>query len=166
MEQRAEIVGFPPFLRELEAWRKANTGMTKAAISKTLMMNELVDMEWKFGVTASSDDKAQVGSTFLQLKLVLNKAQTSICSGFKPAVAINGLSKRTRLAPNLHSIPRSSFWMPMASPSHVSCYEPSATRRSLSDPWVPMTSRPGWSTGKRWKSTSTCISTVRSRSCF
>lgn len=56
-----------------KAWRKANAGMTKAAITKTLMVNELVDMEWKFGVTASSDDAAQVGGTFLQLKLVLNK---------------------------------------------------------------------------------------------
>ena len=56
-----------------KAWRKANTGMTKAAITKSLVVNELVDMEWKFGVTASSDDAAQVGGTFLQLKLVLNK---------------------------------------------------------------------------------------------
>ena len=40
---------------------------------QTVRMNELVDMQWKFGVTASSDDAAQIGSTFLQLKLVLNK---------------------------------------------------------------------------------------------
>ncbi len=30
-------------------------------------------MEWRFGVTASSSDLDQVGSTFLQLKLVLDK---------------------------------------------------------------------------------------------
>ena len=36
-------------------------------------MNELVNMEWKFGVTASSNDLESVGNTFLQLKLVINK---------------------------------------------------------------------------------------------
>ena len=30
-------------------------------------------MDWKFGVTASSDDVESVGSTFLQLKLVIKK---------------------------------------------------------------------------------------------
>jgi len=52
------------------AWRKGNGAMSKAAVGKTLMVNQLVDMQWKFGVTASSDDAAQLGSTFLQLKLV------------------------------------------------------------------------------------------------
>ena len=56
-----------------KAWRKASGGMSKAAVGQTVRMNELVDMQWKFGVTASSDDAAQIGSTFLQLKLVLNK---------------------------------------------------------------------------------------------
>jgi hypothetical protein len=56
-----------------KAWRKANAVMSKASVAKTMAVNELVDMEWKFGVTASTNDAAQVGSTFLQLKLVLNK---------------------------------------------------------------------------------------------
>jgi hypothetical protein len=30
-------------------------------------------MEWKFGVTAASDEVGQVGSTFLHLKLVVDK---------------------------------------------------------------------------------------------
>lgn len=37
------------------------------------MVNNLVDMEWKFGVTASTDELRQVGSTFLQLKLTIDK---------------------------------------------------------------------------------------------
>lgn len=36
-------------------------------------MNSVVDMSWKFGVTASTDEMKQVGSTFLQLKLYLDK---------------------------------------------------------------------------------------------
>ena len=55
------------------AWRKGNASMSKAAVAKTLMVNQLVDMQWKFGVTASSDDAAQLGNTFLQLKLVTDK---------------------------------------------------------------------------------------------
>jgi inactivated superfamily I helicase len=53
-----------------KAWRKSSGGMLKGAVHQTVKMNELVDMQWKFGVTASSDDAAQLGSTFLQLKLV------------------------------------------------------------------------------------------------
>ena len=30
-------------------------------------------MEWKFGVTASTDEMKQVGSTFLQIKFYLDK---------------------------------------------------------------------------------------------
>jgi COMM domain len=39
----------------------------------TLMVNQLLDMEWKFGVTASSDTLNHAGNSFLQLKLVLEK---------------------------------------------------------------------------------------------
>ena len=58
-------------------------------IGRSMMMNQLVDMEWSFGgthqrsafdpcdyvsiVTAANNDLAQVGTTFLQLKLVLDK---------------------------------------------------------------------------------------------
>ncbi|XP_077862236.1 COMM domain-containing protein 7-like [Saccoglossus kowalevskii] len=37
------------------------------------MINQLVDMEWKFGVTAANSEINKVGNTFLQLKLVVNK---------------------------------------------------------------------------------------------
>lgn len=37
------------------------------------MINQLVDMEWKFGVTAASSELKKVGNSFLQLKLVVNK---------------------------------------------------------------------------------------------
>ena len=37
------------------------------------MVNQLVDMEWKFGVTAASNDLNVVGQTFLQLKLIIDR---------------------------------------------------------------------------------------------
>ena len=40
---------------------------------KNISVNSVVDMSWKFGVTASTDELKQVGSTFLQLKLYLDK---------------------------------------------------------------------------------------------
>lgn len=37
------------------------------------MISKLVDIEWKFGVTASSSNVDKVGNAFLQLKLVYDK---------------------------------------------------------------------------------------------
>jgi hypothetical protein len=36
------------------------------------MISQLVDMEWNFGVTASTNYIDKLGSAFLQLKLVYN----------------------------------------------------------------------------------------------
>jgi COMM domain containing 7 len=70
--------------------------LTRAAINSSLMVNQLVDMDWKFGVTVSSDEidqvlqfalsclptavilcflclSHQIGSTFLQLKFVVDR---------------------------------------------------------------------------------------------
>lgn len=46
--------------------------VSQSHLVKTLTVNKLVDMEWKFGVTASSKAVEQVGSTFLQMKFVLD----------------------------------------------------------------------------------------------
>ncbi|XP_074645485.1 COMM domain-containing protein 7-like [Tubulanus polymorphus] len=47
--------------------------LSKSVLGQTLMVNQLVDMEWKFGVTAASSEIQKVGNTFIQLKLVINK---------------------------------------------------------------------------------------------
>ena len=39
------------------------------------MINQLVDMEWKFGVTASTNQIDKLGNAFLQLKLVYNRGE-------------------------------------------------------------------------------------------
>lgn len=38
------------------------------AIESTLAVSQLVDLQWKFGVTAASSDMQLVGNTFLQMK--------------------------------------------------------------------------------------------------
>ncbi len=37
--------------------------------NQTLMISQLIDMEWKFGVTASTNTIDKFGNAFLQLKL-------------------------------------------------------------------------------------------------
>ncbi len=47
--------------------------LSRLAAGQSLTVNQLVDMEWRFGVTAADSDIKKVGNTFLQLKLVLDK---------------------------------------------------------------------------------------------
>lgn len=54
-------------------WRESFQSLTAAMVRHTLRVDELIDMEWKFGVTASSDECQNVGSCFLQLKLTIDK---------------------------------------------------------------------------------------------
>ena len=60
-----------PYL--LELWKTNLIGLSRSVMAQTFMVNPLVDMEWKFGVTAASSDMKVVGNSFLQLKLVVNK---------------------------------------------------------------------------------------------
>lgn len=55
-----------------EQWKANLIVLSRSALGQTLMVNQLVDMEWKFGVTAASSELDKVGNTFLQLKLVIN----------------------------------------------------------------------------------------------
>uniref|UniRef100_H0Z7T1 COMM domain containing 7 n=1 Tax=Taeniopygia guttata TaxID=59729 RepID=H0Z7T1_TAEGU len=56
-----------------EQWKVNSPTLTRLAVGQTLMINQLIDMEWKFGVTAGSSELEKVGSIFLQLKLVVKK---------------------------------------------------------------------------------------------
>lgn len=57
-----------------ECWARAYKSLAKSMVAQTLTVNNLLDMEWKFGVTAASDELEKVGSTFLQLRLLTAKA--------------------------------------------------------------------------------------------
>ncbi|XP_011835264.1 PREDICTED: COMM domain-containing protein 7, partial [Mandrillus leucophaeus] len=54
-------------------WKQNAPTLAQWAIGQTLMINQLIDMEWKFGVTSGSSELEKVGSIFLQLKLVVKK---------------------------------------------------------------------------------------------
>ncbi|XP_011907898.1 PREDICTED: COMM domain-containing protein 7 isoform X3 [Cercocebus atys] len=56
-----------------EKWKQNAPTLAQWAIGQTLMINQLIDMEWKFGVTSGSSELEKVGSIFLQLKLVVKK---------------------------------------------------------------------------------------------
>eukprot|EP00211_Chloroparvula_japonica_P015882 CAMPEP_0119119038 /NCGR_PEP_ID=MMETSP1310-20130426/706_1 /TAXON_ID=464262 /ORGANISM="Genus nov. species nov., Strain RCC2339" /LENGTH=190 /DNA_ID=CAMNT_0007108449 /DNA_START=271 /DNA_END=839 /DNA_ORIENTATION=+ len=53
-------------------WHKRAEDLCDIATDQTLRVNELVDMEWSFGVAASNDEVKQLGSAFLRVKLVLD----------------------------------------------------------------------------------------------
>jgi hypothetical protein len=56
-----------------DKYKRSFVALSASMIGKTLTVNELIDMEWKFGVTASSSSVAKVGTCFLQLKLVIDR---------------------------------------------------------------------------------------------
>ncbi|KAM6053332.1 COMM domain-containing protein 7 isoform 1-T1 [Theristicus caerulescens] len=53
-----------------EQWKVNSPTLTRLAVGQTLMINQLIDMEWKFGVTAGSSELEKVGSIFLQVNLL------------------------------------------------------------------------------------------------
>ncbi|NP_001279162.1 COMM domain-containing protein 7 [Callorhinchus milii] len=56
-----------------DQWKAHSAALSRLAVGQTLTVNQLVDMEWKFGVTTGSSELQKVGSIFLQLKLVIKK---------------------------------------------------------------------------------------------
>ncbi|XP_041061359.1 COMM domain-containing protein 7 [Cetorhinus maximus] len=60
-----------------DQWKLNSAVLSRLAVGQTLTVNQLVDMEWKFGVTAGSSELQKVGSIFLQLKLVIKKGNKS-----------------------------------------------------------------------------------------
>lgn len=60
-----------------DTWTKKSVELTSSLISKTVSANQLIDMDWTFGVTAASDDCDQVGKTFLQLKLTVDEGNVT-----------------------------------------------------------------------------------------
>ena len=57
----------------VRVWQENQGRITASSLTKTLKANQLVDMDWVFGVTASSDSCNEVGKTYLQLKLTFDQ---------------------------------------------------------------------------------------------
>uniref|UniRef100_A0A3Q3WWT8 COMM domain-containing protein n=1 Tax=Mola mola TaxID=94237 RepID=A0A3Q3WWT8_MOLML len=60
-----------------QQWAEHHAALCQLAIGHTLMVNQLVDMEWKFGVTVGTSEVQKVGNIFLQLKLVIRKGNST-----------------------------------------------------------------------------------------
>ncbi|KAM8947714.1 COMM domain-containing protein 7 [Pelodytes ibericus] len=59
-------------------WSSDMSVLTQLAVGRTLSINQLVDMEWKFGVTTASSELEKAGTIFLQLKMVVKKGHKSV----------------------------------------------------------------------------------------
>ncbi|KAJ6240240.1 comm domain-containing protein [Anaeramoeba flamelloides] len=55
-----------------DQWKKNFLSLSRIIGHQTLNVNRLIDMDWRFGVTASSDDLSSIGSTYLQLKFIID----------------------------------------------------------------------------------------------
>ncbi|XP_031139851.1 COMM domain-containing protein 7 isoform X1 [Sander lucioperca] len=60
-----------------QQWGEHYAALSSLAVGQTLMVNQLVDMEWKFGVTVGTSEVQKVGNIFLQLKLVVRKGNST-----------------------------------------------------------------------------------------
>ncbi|KAF7644452.1 hypothetical protein LDENG_00221650 [Lucifuga dentata] len=60
-----------------QQWAFHSAALCRLAVRHTLMVNQLLDMEWKFGVTVGTSEVQKVGNIFLQLKLVIRKGNST-----------------------------------------------------------------------------------------
>ncbi|XP_040050138.1 COMM domain-containing protein 7 [Gasterosteus aculeatus] len=60
-----------------QQWGEHYAALSRLAVGQTLMVNQLVDMDWKFGVTVGTSEIQKVGNIFLQLKLVVRKGNST-----------------------------------------------------------------------------------------
>ncbi|XP_041860659.1 COMM domain-containing protein 7 isoform X2 [Melanotaenia boesemani] len=60
-----------------QQWGEHYAVLSRLALGRTLMVNQLVDMEWKFGVTVGTSEIQKAGNIFLQLKLVVRKGTST-----------------------------------------------------------------------------------------
>ncbi|XP_076132665.1 COMM domain-containing protein 7 [Alosa pseudoharengus] len=58
-------------------WKVHYAVLSRVAVGQTLMVNQLVDMEWKFGVTVGTSEIQKTGNIFLQLKLIIRKGNST-----------------------------------------------------------------------------------------
>ena len=54
-------------------WGENQNTLNRLLLSHICNINQLVDMDWRFAVTAATTDEDKKGHTFLQIKFVLNK---------------------------------------------------------------------------------------------
>ncbi|KYQ91020.1 COMM domain-containing protein 7 [Tieghemostelium lacteum] len=68
-EEQAELVS--------TKYKQHFIALSRSFAGNSLSVNQVLDMQWRFGVTVASSSDKQQGSTFLQLKLVLDKGDNA-----------------------------------------------------------------------------------------
>lgn len=58
-------------------YKKNLVALSRAVVGRTLTVNHLTDMEWRFGVVSGSSEVRKAGSTFLQMKMTVNDGANS-----------------------------------------------------------------------------------------
>uniref|UniRef100_A0A8C6NZV2 COMM domain containing 7 n=1 Tax=Nothobranchius furzeri TaxID=105023 RepID=A0A8C6NZV2_NOTFU len=71
------FVGSNEEKRRFRGWGEHYPALSKQAVGQTLKVNQLVDMEWKFGVTVGTSEVQKAGSIFLQLKLMVRRGNST-----------------------------------------------------------------------------------------
>jgi len=54
-------------------WKTKKLSLSTSSLGNTLMVNKLILPEWRFGITTGNKELREVGNTFLQLKLILDR---------------------------------------------------------------------------------------------
>lgn len=78
-ENKCKEIGYSKEVTDAmtSVWISQAVTVASSLLQRAMTNNQLVDMDWIFGVTASSDDFNHVGKTFLQLKLTLAGSECS-----------------------------------------------------------------------------------------
>ncbi|MGH0155123.1 UNVERIFIED_CONTAM: hypothetical protein FKN15_075094 [Acipenser sinensis] len=103
-----------------DQWKVRYPALSRLAVEQTLMVNQLVDMEWKFGVTAGSSELHKVGSIFLQLKLVVRKGNATENIFMATDTQSNSSIKSLKLQWNTHKKGRLKITLDLIRRSPVS----------------------------------------------
>lgn len=77
LRKRSSALGLSSSVSQLliQQWDLNQQKIAQYLVSKIIAKNRLVDLDWSFGVTASTDELDHVGKTFLQLKLTIDSEQ-------------------------------------------------------------------------------------------
>jgi len=54
-------------------WKTGKGALSSSSLGTTLMVNKLIMPEWRFGITIGNKELREVGTTYLQLKLILDR---------------------------------------------------------------------------------------------
>lgn len=60
-----------------EQWQTKFSSLAKTMMARTINVNQLTDMQWEFGVIASSSEVKEQGTVYLQLRLSVNKGSST-----------------------------------------------------------------------------------------